>query len=212
MKGGLNPKTIGLLAMAALVLGGGAIYLQYNAMSGASARYKTLEAEVPDEAELREELTATETELAMIQTKLDHLEKGVPPVAYIPTLLKELEQTGQMSQIKVTGVRPAPRQPSPPGALEEEAKAYEEKDIDIAGRGNFRAIIAMLDQLQKFPKVVAVGTVGMNPKMVGTSPNYEHLEVTVRLKAYVFPETKQEAEAVKPVASLDAAPKPQGGA
>lgn len=212
MKGGLNPKTIGLLAMAALALGGGAIYMQYNAMSAASARYKTLQEEVPDEADLRAEMESTETELVAIRTKLDHLEKGVPPVAYIPTLLKELEQTGQMSQIKVTGVRPSPPQPASPGALEEEAKAYEEKDIDIAGRGNFRAIIAMLDKLQKFPKVVAVGSVGMNPKLVGTSPNYEHLEVTVRLKAYVFPETKQEAQIETPVATLEATPKPQGGA
>jgi type IV pilus assembly protein PilO len=212
MKGGINPRTIGLMAVAAIALGGGAVYMQYKSMTGAQARYKALDAEVPDEKEVKDNLAQTEVKLGEIQVQLDHLEKGVPTVAYVPTLLKELEQTGLASEIRVTGVRPVAAPPTPPGAMEEKPP-YEEKNIDISGRGNYKAIIALLDRLQKFPKIVAVGTVGLNPRVTGTSTTYDYLEVTVRLKAYVFPEDaaeKTDADA-KPVARVDVTPKAKGG-
>ena len=188
--------------------------MQYSAMTGAESRYRSLEAEVPDEAEVKAKLAETETKLGEIQVQLDHLEKGVPNVAYVPTLLKELEQTGLQSQIKVTGVRPVAAPPSPAGSLEEEKPSYEEKNIDISGRGNYRSIIALLDHLQKFPKIVAVGTVGLTPRVTGTATNYDYLEVTVRLKAYVFADDAAQKKAVeaKPVARAESsALKAQGG-
>ncbi len=93
-----------LLMVMIFVLGGGFTYWQYSVMKGVQ-RLAILEDEVPTKEEVDQQLTQTRTEMEQFQQQLSHLERGVPPVAYIPTMLSELEALGKQYNIKVTGVK-----------------------------------------------------------------------------------------------------------
>lgn len=186
MKSTKNGKALVLLLLAVLIVGGGAAYWQYTGMTAAEGRLRQLESEVPDEKELTSMLASSQAELAEQQAKLDHLEKSVPGVAYVPTLLRELESVGKGNKITVTGVRPVMAPPSVPGAEMGAKKAYQEIEIDITGRGSYFSVLNMVQALQKFPKIVAVNSVAMLPKREGNQDQLS-LEATVRIKAFMFP-------------------------
>lgn len=175
-------KTVLLVALAVVAIGGGLVYWQYSNRSAAEQRVLSLEAQVPDETELKNDLAKSAEELENYQAQLNHLEKGVPTVAYVPTLLRELEQVGAENNIKVTGVRPVPITPN---ADESEDAAYREQEIDITGEGSYRAVMDLVNSLQTFPKVLAVQTIGLAPRQSLDAASGE-LNATVRLKAYVF--------------------------
>lgn len=178
-----------LVALAAVLVGGGAVYMQYSAMTEAEAKMKSLEAEVPKEEELQASLDQTNATIVDYQTRLTHLEKGVPTIAYIPTLLREIEQTGINSNMKITGVVPVLPPPTPAG-VKKEKKAYEELDIDLTGRGDYNSVVALVDALRRFPKIVAVQTINLAPK-VGQGSRYEYLDAKIRIRAFVFPNDQE---------------------
>lgn len=190
-----------LLLVVVLILGGGAIYWQYSAMTAAESRVNSLESEVPNEEELTGTLTASQTELSEFQQKLQHLEKGVPQAAYVPTLIKELEQVGRMNKVTVTGVRPV-MAVSSPTKTGEDKKPYQEIEMDIVGRGGYLAVLNLVSALQTFPKILSVSTVAVVPKRDQDAKQV--LEATVRIKAFVFAEEKAEAKPTEKVASLGA--------
>lgn len=211
MRSGPNPKLLGLAAGLAIVIGGGAVYFQYNDRQAALKEVKRLELELPDEDELRASLAQAKTRYSEAEEHLAHLEQSVPSVAYIPTLLKELEQRGFESKMTVTGVRPVI---DSPGQKKEETKqVYQEVDIEVTGRGDYDAIQTLLARLKTFPKIIAVKKIDLSPKFKGQGSTYEYIDVNVRLKAFVFPEgedqTRDKAkEAADVVASLQS---PNGG-
>lgn len=186
---GIDQKTLVLLAIMALALGGGAVYWQYNSMVEAEVKMKALDEEVPDEADLTASLEEAGKKMVVLQKELTHLEQGVPQPAYIPTLLKEIEATGRQANLTVTGVRPLLPPPLPPG-MEAEKKAYQELDIDITGKGDYQSIINLVNALRKFPKIVAVKTVNLTPRTDPTKPTYSHIDTTLKLRAFVFPTNK----------------------
>jgi Tfp pilus assembly protein PilO len=185
-----NPKTLGLMAFVVLALGGGATYFQYNAVQAAKAEVAALEGQVPSQEELMKSLSDSGMKLADYRKKLEHLEKSVPDVAYIPTLMKELEQIGIGHKIKVTGVRPAPVQAAPDVKAEGKKQAkkdYSEVEIEVKGRGNYDDVKAFLDSLQTFPKVIAVKTVSLTPMRESGTRTVGDIEVVINVTAYVFP-------------------------
>lgn len=192
MKNNNALRAVLIMGAAVIAVGGGLVYWQYSARSAAAARVAALEAELPDAEQLEADLLAAETQLSTIQMELDHLERGVPSIAYIPTLLKELEAVGSDNAIKVTGVRPVVNQAP---AHEDKAadKAYFEQEIDITGQGSYRAVMDMIAALQKFPKILAVRTVTLAPRRDRNDPN-PGLDATVRLRAYVFNEQPEEGD------------------
>jgi Tfp pilus assembly protein PilO len=134
----------------------------------------------------------------------------VPDVAYIPTLMKELEQIGIGKGIKVTGVRPAPPVVAPTlpeeGSTKPKKKDYDEITIEVKGRGRYDNIKAFLDSIQEFPKVIAVKTISMTPMRDGSDGRPGEIEVVVNVVAYVFPfelitaaNAKAQTNVVKPV-------------
>lgn len=200
MKTAMSPKTLGLLSIVALLVGGGAVYYQFQAMVDTQAKMKTLEGEVPDAQELNQRLEASNQKIAEMQLKLSHLETGVPTVAYIPTLLKELEQAGNSSQMKVTGVKPL-LPVATPANEKKEKKPYDEIEIEITGRGDYGAVVRLLDQLKKFPKIVAVTQVNLSPKFFGTNTTkYEYIDTNIHIRAFVFPNKNEGTKSTVKVA------------
>jgi Tfp pilus assembly protein PilO len=188
MKGGKSSPVL-FIAIAVLAFGGLMAYWQYNVKEGAQARYQKLEAEVPTREEVEAELKSTEEELEEYQVQLSHLERSVPPSAYVPTMLSELESLGTRNRIQVTGVRPVAQQRQSNRDKEVEGqtkKAYEEIEIDITGTGQYADVMSLVMELKQFPKIVSVRTVSLTPKKEASAAALGILESTIRLRAFVF--------------------------
>jgi Tfp pilus assembly protein PilO len=204
MKKGLETKTMLLISAFSLVLGGAAVFVQYGSRAEAYSQKAAVESEVPDGKKLMGELREAKSQLAVRTAKLQHLEKDIPNVAYIPTMLRELEQVGLQSSLEVTGVRPVPPRPSSVGDSRPQSNRWEEVYIDVRGRGDFAAAMDLVDRLKSFPKVVELETISLKPKYKEVSPNYEYIDTVFRIKAFVFPEDGQQDQrrASRSVAAL----------
>lgn len=192
MKGGPNPITFLILAGAALVLGGGAIYYQSTQLGESENNIASLKKKLRDEKQTALEVTTSDEKVADSQQRLDHLEAGVPELAYIPTLLTELEKTGRQDGIIVLGVRPVQKPADNKKDGKPKKQAYEELNIEVKGRGDYLAVSKFLASLRAFPKIVAVRTVTLAPKSAEKdSDRYSSpmLDATVEIRAYLFPET-----------------------
>ena len=194
-----NSKFFMLLTIAMAVVGGGLVYWQSSKANDAADRVGKLQAEARDQGQLQKELTDAEDNLKVVSGRLAHLEKSVPQMAYVPTLLKELEQTGKEYGITVLGVRPIPAKESSKSKGSKEKvvrKAYNELDIEVRGKGAYDDINRFMAGLQNFPKVLAARTVSLmprnDPQAAGAAPS---LDATFVIRAYLFdPETKPAAE------------------
>lgn len=202
MNKGPSTKPLILFAVGVILIGGGFVYWQHSSKSSAQSRLAVLSERAREESEVKSELQYSRDLLTESQNKLQHLELNVPDVAYIPTLLTELENVGKAHNITIVGVRPV-LDPTQLAKDEEETESgYQEIEIDITGRGSYRAILDLLNALEQFPKVVSVQTVTLTPRRQTESDVDNQLEAVVRLTAYVFPETKQ----VAPEAPVAASP------
>ena len=216
MSNNKSPKALILVALVVVALGGGATYFQYNAAQAVKAEVADLEQQVPSQQDLEASLAESHAQLQEYQQKLAHLESSVPDVAYIPTLMKELEQMGKAHGITVTGVRPTPQVAGPTQPQEgkkEKKKDYVEVEIEIKGRGRYENIRSLLGALEQFPKVIAVKTVGLSPFRDSGMSGSDQLECTVNLVAFVFPfEPSQLPAAARPVVTEPGKTDPAGAA
>lgn len=187
-----NPKVFVALTVAATVLGSGLVYVGWNRVNDASEKLLSLGANQKDSRELEADLGKVNAELQSTSLNLQHLEQGVPEFAYIPTMLAELEKTGKTAGINVIGVRPLPKEATSKkdgDATSPRRKPYEELNIEVKGRGTYRSVMNFVQALGKFPKIVAARTVDLQPKTEPGGPA-NMLEVTINLRAYVFPAPK----------------------
>jgi Tfp pilus assembly protein PilO len=189
MKKQPNPKVF--LALAALSLTGGAtaVAFQYLALTETTENVAKLKKDALDEKDLAANLAKSVEQLKTTSAKLNHLEKGVPETAYVPTLLTELEKFGKSRNIEVLGVRPLETPKGKPGSEKEKAaaKPYNELAIEIKGRGTYGNAMRFVQSMRSFPKIVAVRTVTLSPKTGNEAASLGTLEITLELRAYVFP-------------------------
>lgn len=198
-----------LLMVMIFVLGGGFTYWQYSVMKGVQARLAILEEEVPTKEEVDQQLTQTRTEMEQFQQQLSHLERGVPPVAYIPTMLSELEALGKQYNIKVTGVKPAldatpaPKDADAGDGAPKPKKTYTEVEIDMTGTGRYGDFLAFVEAVKQFPKIVSVRTVQFVPRKEPNEAAQNLLDATLRLKVYVFEVKPKEVTTPSPLTTLE---------
>jgi len=188
-----KPRPMLFLAMAclALLIGGGANYWQYSQFQDAQSEAKNLDTKLKNAKAIQEELQGSVLELAASSEKLKHLEMSVPEIAYVPTLLTELETVGKQHGIRVMGVRPlAPKQEPVEKGVKRPKKAYEEIDIEVKGKGKYAAVLQFLSALRRFPKIVSVKTTTLTPKREIKDIGAPNLELTVELRAFLFPPAK----------------------
>lgn len=209
MRRGPNPKPFLIMMVVTLLVSSGLSYMQYNSYSEKQAEVERLRKEQLDEKEVQARLEEAVAKLEASKVQLSHLEQGVPEVAYVPTLLKELEKQGKESGIEVTGVRPIPRAATVSttatkgGEQSKKAKKkdYTELDIQVSGRGDYKSVMNFIKAMAMFPKILATRTISVQPsnatahlpKGIGGP----RLDVTFEFRAYLFPSdgTTEKAEA-----------------
>lgn len=195
MKGGPNPKIFLVLTVTTLLVGSGLTYMQYGGYTEATAEVEKLKKEAKNQEDVERELQVAIDRLNETRGKLVHLEQSVAETAYVPTMLKELEKLGTECGIQVTGVRPIPRQIVKATNVKDESgestkkarKPYNELDIEVKGRGNYKAVLKFITGLTTFPKIVAARTVSLQPKVDSRIGGKPSLDCTIELRSYLFP-------------------------
>lgn len=198
MRRGPNPKPFLIMMVATLLVSSGLAYMQYGKYGEAQAEVNRLEKEQLNEKEVRAKLEEAVAKLNASKVELSHLEQGVPEIAYVPTLLKELERTGKEAGLEVTGVRPVPRATSsaPTKSSGEQSRKkkkpdYTELEIQVEGRGDYRSVMSFIKAMTMFPKILAARTVSLQPNTTpqgkGSATSSPRLDITFEFRAYLFP-------------------------
>lgn len=204
MKKSPKPTVYIILMLTTLVLGAGGIFFLWGEVSGQAAEAARIKSSIRSGDDLQQEVWESSAKLVDSEAKLNHLEKGVPDFAYIPTMLKELEMTGKQQGIEVFGVRPitVAEPPKSSDGSKPKRKAYEELAIEVKGRGNYRSVLNFVEALKKFPKIVAARTVALQPiRSAKPDEAQGQLDVTIELRAFVFPEKEEAKAKAKPEGS-----------
>jgi hypothetical protein len=203
--------TIGLMggALALVVLAtGGLLWVQNNALTETLRQVEAKEAEVQDgqrRERRREEALST---LEADREQLRFLESGVSDAAYVPTLLKQIEELAVQTNNRVLGVQPQRVQEAPNrlqqrrdpeaqasgegGADDKEkpqkAEPYTPLGIQITLVGGYRSTQAFIERLTQFPKIVAVEEMQLRPHRGGPSEKDASalLDVEINLVAFVM--------------------------
>lgn len=158
-------------------------------------------------------LPVLETEYEELSHQVAVLEPSLPTEAYIPTFLSQLQTLAGETDNRLTLIKPKPRRNLPvaqapeqdvvaddattakPAALQPEPEQpvspYDEIGIEVAFEGSYWTALEFLQELKRFPKMIAVNNLSMKPAcsrsaVQGSNPL---LEVTFQLIA-VIPKEK----------------------
>ncbi|MFQ3678801.1 MAG: type 4a pilus biogenesis protein PilO, partial [Fimbriimonadaceae bacterium] len=187
MKRAPKPTLFLILIGVTILAGAGSAFLLWGRIQSSMQEIANLKRDAREPEELEKELATVSAQVDESRTRLAHLERNVPQFAYIPTMLRELEQMGRSKGIEVFGARPVPVVVDPKS--KKKRAPYEELTIEIKGRGTYPNALAFIDALKTFPKVVAARSVTIVPS---TAANREQsggtLDITVELRAYLFPQ------------------------
>jgi Tfp pilus assembly protein PilO len=192
MKKGPNPKLFILLTIVTMVVGVALCLFEYSGVQDSQGKLAKLKKDSLDQDELENHLRTSQSQLEECSASLNHLEKNVPAMDYVPTMLKELQNIGTQSGLDVLGVRPVPAAQTATDVKskkKEVKKSYNTLDIEVTCRGTYHSAKTFVQALQTFPKVVEARTVAMTPKVDAKTQNAApKLDVTISLRSYLFPD------------------------
>lgn len=194
-----TPQIFFILAALTLAAGTGATIFQWQEIGDKWDTLAELKKNVRDPEDIQSEFDDTTTKVVSSKSELDHLERGIPAFAYVPTMLKEVEAYGTKHGIEVLGIRPIPRPETKDKTGRKKKAPYEEIAIEVKGRGSFKAVQAFISALEKFPKIVSARAISLQPKEVsGQAPGMRTLDVTLELRAFLFAPQEGEARTAAP--------------
>jgi hypothetical protein len=209
-------KTVIALLGATLLLAsagtGGVLWLQNGALNSTLKTVEAKEDEVLNgqkRERRREEAMRT---LEVDRQRLQFLEHSVSDAAYVPTLLKQLEELAVRTNNRVLGVQPeaaAPkavrkvdqrRDPEAEGKAGEKAgegdgeapepeEPYTPLVIRVSVVGSFQTVETLVERLTAFPKIVAVEEVQLRPHQTVAGKSEERgdlLDVDLRVTAFIM--------------------------
>jgi Tfp pilus assembly protein PilO len=157
-----------------------------------------------------------EAKFTGLQARLSVLEPGLPSSSYMPTFLRQIEVLAVATNNHIIMIRPkesteiksknvainnetgevvaAPA----PGADKKAPSAsssgdkgppklpYDRMDIEVKVRGTYWTVLDFLDELQKFPKMIAVNDISFTPERTGASQGTgADLSATLALTAVI---------------------------
>jgi hypothetical protein len=199
----------GVLALV-IISAGAALWFQEKALAETTAIYKSRQAEAKDGnkvARQRDEVRAT---LEQDRTQLLYLENGVSDAAYVPTLLRQLEELAASTHNKVLGVRPVADTRGPsrieqrrdPNAQAKSGSGDEKKEevkpepytrlgIQVSLVGTYQSSQGFIDRLTRFPKIVSVDELQLRPhhSAAGETEGHGVLDVEIKLTAFIMKES-----------------------
>lgn len=206
-----------IVVTALATLGNG--YLESTKWQEQAQDIKALQDEVGTPNKMRQEVSRVRNDIVEQKLLVQHLEQNVSTRDYVPTMLSELQDLGLRSGLRVTGVRPQPKKVAPKptpsdkdkektddknGApmekVKEERKPYDELDVEVEGKGHFGDVVAFLQRLTSFPKIIAVRGVTINTVQTLNQTGTPDLDVKFVIRAYIFKErpASLSASAAKP--------------
>jgi len=209
---------------------GGLFWLQKNALAETRRVLKQKQADLSDGRKVARLQAAEEALLEQDRSQIRYLESGVSNAAYVPTLLKQLEDLAISTKNKVLGVRPigvtkAPTkiqqrrdpdaQEKADGAADPDKKKkeipepYTRLAIEVSTIGSYQSMQQFVSRLMRFPKIVAVDEVQLQPhKAVGPNDSNDRLDVKLKLTAFVMKEAPAGGASLK---TASAPGRPVGG-
>lgn len=212
----INPskKALGIMTGGAvlLFLACGLLFFNLNSrLNTLQARVDEKEQKLAGSRKIARQLSDVEQEYQDAQAKLAILESGVSTKAYVPTLLRQIEDLGKSVNLRVVGVRPkapevqpAPVSKSADGEKPKEKKKvdpYDKLDIDINVNGKYWDVVRFLDKITCFPKIIAVNNLKINQLAQDKAKGSPTLDVQLNTTAFILKETAPQAkqETTKPV-------------
>ena len=148
--------------------------------------------------EIARRLSVVEQEYFDDQMKLSALEQGVSTRAYVPTLLRQVEELGKSVNLRVVGVRPKAPEASPappPSPNDDKTKVavkkpepYDKLEIDIEMNGKYANVTKFLYGITSFPKIIAVNTIQLKPVSQPQLIASPELSVKVNTTAFILKE------------------------
>jgi Tfp pilus assembly protein PilO len=194
----LNPKSFYILSGVVVAAGAGLLWMTNSSISEQSAHIETLRKELRDEKTVLKEVDEAKKRVDDLKFKLVHLEAGVQDFAYIPTMLKELEQFGKKNNLEITQVKPIAAPPS--NGKDKDSKkdksAYQELNVNVKGRGSYENSLRFLQAIKVFPKIVAVRTVSLSPHVDNSAKKAGKplLDLELEIRAYAFKDENKETK------------------
>lgn len=200
-----------LAAVAVLLLGAcGFTYYNFARKLGSlNAEIAKKQQKLDSSEEITRRLARVELEYTDAQVRLGVLEKGVSTKAYVPTLLRQIEDLGKSVNMRVVGVRPkivVAAAPAPPPTDENGVKKpvvrkapdpYEKLDIDIEVSGKYNDVARLLYKITSFPKIIAVNSVQIMPatgQSTITTFGSPALSVKLDTTAFILKDTANKAK------------------
>ena len=177
-----------------------------GALQTAKAELEAQENQVENSRKLADKLQATEQKYREVEGRLTTLEWSVSKASYIPTLLKQLENTGKSVNLRVYAVRPSKEVEAPAvarasadapeggntpavAAQPQKPKGYDTMKIQIEVEGSYWNTMKFLQRLTAFPKIIAVDSIQVSPNSTSTWAKVSpRLAVQLNVRAFVFPE------------------------
>ncbi|MGV3720677.1 MAG: type 4a pilus biogenesis protein PilO [Actinomycetota bacterium] len=223
--------TIALLGgvLALVIIGTGAIvWFQQKKLTETVVILKAREAEKADGHKIARQRDEMRVALEQDRAELLYLENGVSDAAYVPTLLKQLEELASTTHNRVLGVRPIADTRGPtrieqrrdPNAQAKAGSSSAEKEeappepytrlaIQVSLVGSYQSSQAFVDRLTRFPKIVSVEELQLRPQHAVGLPAAKDqglLDVEVKLTAFIMKDApaavSSDASAVTAQASI----------
>ncbi len=190
-----NPVLFMFLALGTVAAGTGISYWQYTNVEDLSVKAGKLKKDLGSKSELQGRLEKSKQEWDTASTELTHLESTVSTVEYVPTLLQDLQKTGESCHLIIEGVRPVPKTDTKKKGNDKTEtpsetvvrKVYEELDVEVKCKGSFQDTMTFVKKLENFPKIVSVRQMNMVPKVGLDGKTVDSLETTIRIRVFVFP-------------------------
>jgi Tfp pilus assembly protein PilO len=222
-----SKKAIALLAAVAIseIAATAVVFLQQQAAyARASTTLEQKEKEREEGKRLSSRLAGTQEALEQDRQRLRFLESGVPRAAYVPTLLRQIEQMASNTQNRVLGIRPelekpkrvtkAQRRRDPEAdekaqknpVVEDPANApYDRLRIQLNLNGTYASTQRFIQELTRFQKIMAVEGVTLRPRPLQEGETGNQLSADLTVVAFIWKDGELRLPAAAPAAAPNGA-------